>query len=139
MRSEFISIIPKKLSRFGLYLYPIRCSKKEIERLEIYAQSPLPETYKEFMAFVGRGVGKYFEDINIFYPRVFENRNSMDELLEEEQATLNLAKQILFFHLIWASSLCISIFAKAMTRLFTITKKERNFLIKDMIASQNAY
>jgi SMI1-KNR4 cell-wall len=88
MRSEFILTLSKKLNQFNVF--PIGCSKKEIEHLEEYTQVSLPETYREFLSFMGRGAGKYFIDINIFYNRVFENRNAANGLLEDDESDFSL-------------------------------------------------
>ena len=90
MRSEFILELSKKLNERNLF--PIGCLQKEMEQLENYAHFPLPKTYKEFMAFMGRGAGDYLADMNITYKKVFENKNSMNELLEEDTSDFKLSE-----------------------------------------------
>jgi hypothetical protein len=88
MKSHFVLRLKNKLNQFGIFF--IGCSNREIKQLEDYARFPLPVVYKEFIANFGKGTGNYLNDINIFYNDVFENKNSAEELLQEDKSEFNL-------------------------------------------------
>lgn len=73
------------------------CSAKEIEAVELDVGLPLPRTYREFLAKMGRGAGNFFVGTDLFYPDVLGVTDAAHELVAEDKAGLVLPKDAIAF------------------------------------------
>ncbi len=112
MKKKIFLEIRKKLVSFGIATdSQIQgLSKSEIDQLELYAMSPLPEIYKEFLTTMGRRAGAFFQGTDIFFESIINNRVAAVELLEEDRSDFKLSQndfifashqgyQFMYFHL----------------------------------------
>lgn len=89
MNAEILILkIIKRLNECDIY--PMGCNPEEISQIESFTQSPLPEIYKKFLECMGRGAGRFFEGLNIFYQDIFEQKKWFKETLEECDCKYNV-------------------------------------------------
>ena len=69
------------------------CSDTEIEEVEADVGRSLPLAYREFLAKMGRGAGKFYVGTDIFYPRVLGLTEAAHELVAEDEADLFLPEE----------------------------------------------
>ena len=69
------------------------CSDTEIEEVTADVGRPLPLAYREFLAKMGRGAGKFYVGTDIFYPRVLGLTEAAHELVAEDEADLVLPEE----------------------------------------------
>lgn len=73
--------------------YEIRgCSRREIVRLETDFAVQLPVVYKEFLSVMGRRAGSFYRGTDCFYVHLFDLREQLEALFEEDKSTFSLSK-----------------------------------------------
>ena len=73
------------------------CSAKEIEEVEVDVEQPLPLAYRQFLATMGRGAGRFFVGTDLFFPGVIGNTEAAHELVAEDKSGLALPKDAIAF------------------------------------------
>ncbi len=73
------------------------CSTKEIEEVESDVGRPLPLSYREFLAKLGRGAGSFYVGTHLFYPTLLGITAAAHELVAEDEADIVLPKDAIAF------------------------------------------
>ncbi len=60
------------------------CTEKEIEYVEQYYNTKLPDDYKCFLRHMGRGAGQFLCGSSIFYDEIFDLKEAAHELVIED-------------------------------------------------------
>ena len=68
----------------------IGCTPEQIEEIERHYNLKLPAIYREYLSVLGRRSGRYMDDVASGYPRVLGLRERAIELLEADEATIEL-------------------------------------------------
>ena len=61
------------------------CSRAEIQKIENYYKVQLPETYVEFLKYMGKGAGKFMMGSSAFYDEIFDLKEGGIALLVENE------------------------------------------------------
>ena len=75
----------------------VGCSSAEIEELERYFDLELPASYKDFLEKMGKGAGLFLQGTDVFYHRLFEIREAMEEVLGLDGNPFSLTKKTFVF------------------------------------------
>lgn len=68
------------------------CTPHEIEEIEADAGETLPTAYREFLAKMGRGAGRFYIGTHVFYPLILGVTEAAHELVAEDKANIVLPK-----------------------------------------------
>lgn len=68
------------------------CTPEEIAEIEKVFAVKLPETYKMFLAKMGRYAGDFFCSTSFFYPEILDIRESSKELIKVRHSPFRLKK-----------------------------------------------
>jgi hypothetical protein len=81
----------------GTHPYP--CAIEEVEELECWSGHRLPEAYREFLLWMGKGGGGFLQGSDCFYRDLKDLPSAVLELLEEDQFVGKLPENVFVFFL----------------------------------------
>ncbi|MBA2394072.1 MAG: SMI1/KNR4 family protein [Ktedonobacteraceae bacterium] len=77
--------------------HSVGCNQKEIEEIELFMKSRLPQAYQEFLLWMGHSCGRFLQGSDCFYPILKDLQQYARELLSEDHYAGKLSEDAFIF------------------------------------------